>query len=211
MLVLGIESAIGGGSLALADGTSIHRSKDAEMSISRAEGLIPNIEELLGQANISTNELDRIVVSRGPGSFTGIRIGISTAIGLARALKIKCIGLSMFDAISGYYSIPSDRLIALPFGKSDIAWKTFPKNAESVETATTLDEFIERIHKERPVMIYSFPELQSRLREVNLKIPFTIIEPTLAEILVQQAPDQINSNDLAPIYLQNSQRANQLF
>ncbi len=211
MVVLGIESAIGGGSLAVGNGSSIHRSSDPEMSISRAEDLIPNIEMLLKQANISTNDLELIAVSRGPGSFTGIRIGISTAIGLARALDIKCIGLSMFDAISEYYSFPSDCLIALPFGKSDVAWKAFPKNGEPTEAATSLDELIDLIIKEKPSMIYGFEEIERRLRGAKIEAPFKIIEPTLAEILVKQAPNHVDSTDLSPIYLQNSQRATQLF
>ncbi len=211
MIVLGIESAIGSGSLAVGDGSSIHRSQGPEMAVSRAEDLIPNIETLLYQANISKHNLELIAVSRGPGSFTGIRIGIATAIGLARALDIKCVGLSMFDAISAYYSTEPASLIALPFGKSDVAWKTFPKNGEPAEAATSFDELIASIIKEKPSMIYGSEAIERRLSDAKSEAQFTIIEPTLAEILVQQASGQVDSNDLSPIYLQNAQRATQLF
>lgn len=211
MIVLGIESAIGSGSLAVGDGSSMHRSQGPEMAVSRAEDLIPNIETLLDQANISKHSLELIAVSRGPGSFTGIRIGIATAIGLARALKIKCVGLSMFDAITDHYSIEPGSVIALPFGKSDLAWKRFLKNGGSIESATGFNELVDYINEARPDHVYGLADIESRLNAANCYVSFRTIEPALAEILIQQAPNQLASSDLSPIYLQNSQRASLLF
>lgn len=64
-----------------------------------AEQLIGVIEETLKVANIGYRDLGRIAVSTGPGSFTGVRVGIATARGLALALKIPATGVTTLEAI----------------------------------------------------------------------------------------------------------------
>ncbi len=60
-----------------------------------SERLIPMLEQLLLAADWKLGELDFIGVVRGPGSFTGIRIGIATAQGLAQVLKIPLLGITL--------------------------------------------------------------------------------------------------------------------
>lgn len=65
-----------------------------------AERLMPMVKQVLEQAGIERTAIDGLVVSLGPGSFTGIRIGIATALGLASALGIPCYGVSSLRARS---------------------------------------------------------------------------------------------------------------
>jgi tRNA threonylcarbamoyl adenosine modification protein YeaZ len=65
-----------------------------------AEHLMAVIEAALAQAGIKYGQLDRVGVSVGPGSFTGVRVGVSTARGLALALKIPAIGVSTLEAVA---------------------------------------------------------------------------------------------------------------
>jgi len=65
-----------------------------------AERLFPAIAELLGRNDIGYADLDRIAVTTGPGSFTGLRIGLSAARGLGLALNIPVIGVPSLLAIS---------------------------------------------------------------------------------------------------------------
>ncbi|MGQ0543253.1 MAG: tRNA (adenosine(37)-N6)-threonylcarbamoyltransferase complex dimerization subunit type 1 TsaB, partial [Blastocatellia bacterium] len=98
--VLAIESAIQDGSIALfRDGKEI-ASVGGSDDVSRAEELLPNIEKLFNDTGIKFDEIDLIAVSRGPGSYTGIRIGIATVLGLARALNISCAGVSVLEAMT---------------------------------------------------------------------------------------------------------------
>lgn len=65
-----------------------------------AERLIPQIQQLQIQANWNFSELKAIVVNTGPGSFTGIRIGVAAARAFALALNITAIGISLFNVLA---------------------------------------------------------------------------------------------------------------
>lgn|GEM_PF-3728636 len=65
-----------------------------------AERLIPQIKQLQNQANWQFNDLNLIAVNTGPGSFTGIRIGVAAARSFALALNIPSFGISLFTALA---------------------------------------------------------------------------------------------------------------
>ena len=67
---------------------------------SRAATLLEDVDALLRQAGAHTRELEALAVGIGPGSFTGVRIGLSTARGLALALGIPAAGVSTLDALA---------------------------------------------------------------------------------------------------------------
>lgn len=61
--------------------------------------LLPAIDELMKEVSITPDELDKIVVAKGPGSYTGVRIGLSTAKSLAWSLNIPVIGVSSLEVL----------------------------------------------------------------------------------------------------------------
>ena len=71
-----------------------------EMQRGHAERLFPMIEAVMAEAGAAHADLSRIAVCTGPGSFTGIRVGVSAARGLALALAIPAIGVTRFDALA---------------------------------------------------------------------------------------------------------------
>lgn len=86
------------------------------------EELLPRIEELLGATATPLASLAAIVVGTGPGAFTGLRVGIATAKGLAHALSRRIIGVSTADALLDAASAadgPANRVLLLPAGPSD--------------------------------------------------------------------------------------------
>lgn len=70
-----------------------------EMAKGQAEHLMPMLEEVLAQAGLGWSDLDGIGVGIGPGNFTGIRISVAAARGLALGLGKKAIGVSTLDAL----------------------------------------------------------------------------------------------------------------
>ena len=67
---------------------------------SRAVRVLADAEELLDEADAEPNELDRLVVGTGPGSFTGMRMGLAAARALAYALDLQLAGVSTLDALA---------------------------------------------------------------------------------------------------------------
>jgi tRNA threonylcarbamoyladenosine biosynthesis protein TsaB len=82
---------------------------------SHSEKLFEVIQSVLNQASISQNDLKVIAVSNGPGSFTGLRIGMSAAKGLAQALSIPIIPVPTFEALAFQISkyLPEDSSFAI--------------------------------------------------------------------------------------------------
>lgn len=103
-IVLAIEAAIRGGSVSLLEGDGEIASWQGASEVSRAEDLLYNIDGLLEQAKIDRKNIDTIAVSNGPGSYTGLRIGLATAFGLCDALCCSCFGVSALRAIAADYS-----------------------------------------------------------------------------------------------------------
>ncbi|MGQ9477508.1 MAG: tRNA (adenosine(37)-N6)-threonylcarbamoyltransferase complex dimerization subunit type 1 TsaB [Candidatus Bipolaricaulia bacterium] len=93
MLTLGIDTATEIGSVGLSDGSSAIGELTFSARMGQAERLIQAIDRLLELARLQVEALELIAVSSGPGSFTGLRIGLATAKGLAQALRIPLIGV----------------------------------------------------------------------------------------------------------------------
>jgi tRNA threonylcarbamoyladenosine biosynthesis protein TsaB len=71
-----------------------------DMATGQAERLFPALDELLGRCGVAYRDLTRIAVTTGPGSFTGLRIGLSAARGLGLALNIPVLGIPSLFALS---------------------------------------------------------------------------------------------------------------
>lgn len=71
--------------------------------------LMPMIDELFKESNLTLNDIDLIVCDKGPGSFTGIRIGVASAKAFSDALDIKEIGISSLEALA--YNVETEGLI----------------------------------------------------------------------------------------------------
>ncbi|SEG50053.1 tRNA threonylcarbamoyl adenosine modification protein YeaZ [Thalassococcus halodurans] len=99
-LTLGFDTSAAHCAAALLRGDEILAATAQEMGRGQAENLMPLIEDMLSSADVTWADLDRIGVGIGPGNFTGIRISVSAARGLALALDIPAIGVSTFDAIT---------------------------------------------------------------------------------------------------------------
>ncbi|UCH81793.1 MAG: tRNA (adenosine(37)-N6)-threonylcarbamoyltransferase complex dimerization subunit type 1 TsaB [Nitrospiraceae bacterium] len=101
MKILAIETATIAGSIALYDDTSgIVGEVRINVKIAHAERLMPSIQWLLDSSRVSIDEVDVFAVSIGPGSFTGLRIGLSTVKGFAFATEKPVIAVPTLDAFA---------------------------------------------------------------------------------------------------------------
>ncbi len=100
MLTLAIETSGMSGGIALSHGPSPVAEFFLSSRETHSRRLMPSIMWLLERASVSMPDLKCVAVSLGPGSFTGLRIGLSTARGLALALGIPLAGVPTFDALA---------------------------------------------------------------------------------------------------------------
>src|SRR6185503_16866701 len=87
--------------------------------------------------------ITKLAVSTGPGSYTGIRIGIGTALGLKNGLNIPCVGVPVTEAIHVVSSRREKIVTAIPMGRNDIAYQEFDaENTRSIMRLATFEEFL---------------------------------------------------------------------
>lgn len=135
-ITLAIETSIKAGSLALLNGANVLDSWTGNNDISRSEDLLPQISRLLGENQVPPNQLQKIVVSVGPGSFTGIRIGISTAKGLAFALDCQLAGVSIFEALVFQATQTEKKTVVVSAGRDLYFWQSFQGAVATGNAAT---------------------------------------------------------------------------
>jgi tRNA threonylcarbamoyladenosine biosynthesis protein TsaB len=112
--ILNIETATKNCSVALAkDGKIVLCKEIAEEGYSHAERLHVFIEEIIIETGISYQELSAIAVSQGPGSYTGLRIGVSAAKGLCFALNIPLVAVDTLQVLASQVSISSGFIIPM--------------------------------------------------------------------------------------------------
>jgi len=99
-LVLGFDTSAAHCAAALLSGDRVLVARSEAMGRGQAERLMPLLKEVLHEGGAEWRDLARLGVGVGPGNFTGIRISVAAARGLALALDIPAVGVSMFDAIS---------------------------------------------------------------------------------------------------------------
>ena len=101
---------------ALLIGGKIVASRFEPMTRGQAERLFPMLDEVMGEVGAVWEELEAIGVGVGPGNFTGIRISVSAARGLALSLKKPAIGVTSFEALRGpaRFADPAPSIVSLP-------------------------------------------------------------------------------------------------
>ena len=100
MIVLGLDTCLSSCSVAVLDGERVLASAREVMARGHQERLAPMAQQVMAEAGLAFDKLDRIAVTVGPGSFTGLRVGIAFAKGLALALDLPAVGIGTLEALA---------------------------------------------------------------------------------------------------------------
>lgn len=169
--ILAIESGVAGGSLALMAGTAVLESWSSKEKASRSEHLLPRIAEMLETAGMKPSDLSKIAVSNGPGSYTGIRIGLATAMGLSAALGTPCVGVSLLKALASE-SESREKIVVVPIGRDGFCWQHFDDAGDDGKAATPgsgkLEEFKAVLEKHRTVVVLAQSDAFRDLAEARI-------------------------------------------
>lgn len=100
MKILALESSAVSASVALTEDEKLVAQSFQNCGLTHSRTLLPMVENLLANCGVSLADVDAIAVAHGPGSFTGVRIGVATVKGLALGADKPCLGVSTLEAMA---------------------------------------------------------------------------------------------------------------
>lgn len=127
-LILAVETAAGRGCVSLSRGGREIGKCGGKKQVARSTDLLTEISELLSTNNIEKSGIDLIIVSTGPGSYTGARIGIATAKALAFSLGRPCFGVSVLDALAHSFKRHKSVCAVVPGNRESFYFQFFEYN-----------------------------------------------------------------------------------
>lgn len=132
MRLLAIDTATERCSVALRlDGNVIERS--SEQPRGAADLVLPMVEAVLQEAGVRLLDLDGIAYGRGPGAFTGVRIGVGVVQGLAFGAGLQTVGISNLAAVAQQVARPGDRvLVCMDARMNQVYWSSFVREQGAV-------------------------------------------------------------------------------
>lgn len=133
-------------SAALLDGDIVVERSD-DIGRGHAEHLMSMLEDLIGEAKAGWTDIDRIACSTGPGSFTGLRVGLATARGLALALGCPCIGVRVFEAFADEYGQGESLCVAMDARRDQVWMQNFSGDGKTISEplAVAVDEALNKV------------------------------------------------------------------
>lgn len=146
MVTLGIDTACEYGSVGLAKGNRSIGELTYYAKMSQSEKLLSSIKKLLKITGVKRKELKLVSVSMGPGSFTGLRIGIATAKGLTLSLDIPLVGVPTADSYFRRVSFWTGQICVLISDRRNLVYQALYSDGEKVVDESSLP--IEEVLKE---------------------------------------------------------------
>ncbi len=166
MLILGIDTSGKSGGVALAEGDETAFRVIASAPIAGgtfSAQLVPTVAEMLSSHGFSARDVEGFAVASGPGSFTGLRIGLSAVKGLAEVLHKPIATVSVLEALASRSEASGTVAAALDAGRAEVFYGLYSVNGSGAEAAAgvkTLEEkllsraeFLERAHDQNIVTV----------------------------------------------------------
>ena len=222
MPILAIDTATMVSSVAVADEKKLLGELTVQTRLTHSETLLPHIQQILEMSGVAKNQLTGVAVSLGPGSFTGLRIGLGAAKAIAYGLDIPIIGVPTTEALAWHYPVPN--VVTVPFidaQKGNVysavyAWQNGTIAEVLPVQVYTLDEALELCQRQKGTVMAVGDMVQKKLagREdlpANLQIPpqHTLM-PRAANVamagLARLSQGRLDSvMNLEPIYIRRSE------
>lgn len=131
-IILSLDTATLGGSVWLGRGTSELAARSGDPKVSQSASLLQDINDILTEAKLTLADVELFACASGPGSFTGLRIGIATLKGLAASLERPCLGIPTLHAVA-HAAGPSPATVALlPAGRGEVFAQLLSLSADGV-------------------------------------------------------------------------------
>lgn len=229
MKILGVESSATSASVAVVENGKVIACEASNTGLTHSQTLLPMVESTLKKTAVSLNDIDYLAVSNGPGSFTGIRIGVSLVKGMADPLNKSCVAVSTLEAIAKPLentgviaaSVMDARCNQVYCALFDCEGAKMSRLTE--DEAISIDELTERLksQKKRIALIgdganVCYNKMKSELSNVTIASAAIRYQSAssvalIAEDLILESEDNtIKAEDLVPKYLRLSQAEREL-
>lgn len=155
-LILSLETATRAGSVAITRGETLLASSSGDAQVSHSTHLLDHIQGVLDEADVRLHSINFFAAAAGPGSFTGLRIGLATVKSFAATLNRKCVGIQTLHAVARAAGESSNTVALLPAGRGEVYVQRL--SVSSVGTVQPLDE---ATHQEPRSLLKGFGVVRS--------------------------------------------------
>ena len=200
--ILNIETATKNCSVSLAkNGETILCKEIAEQGYSHAEKLHVFIEEIVKEANVNFSEIKAVAVSKGPGSYTGLRIGVSAAKGLCYALQIPLISIDTMQVLAKKANVDGLIVPMIDARRMEVYSAIFDKNHNKIKEVEA-EVLTENSYQDFDQTVYFVGDCQEKCQTVLVKDNFKflpeIIFPSANEMSVLSF-EKFQNNDFEDV------------
>lgn len=119
-LILSLETATRAGSIAISRGETLLAARTGDTSTSHSAHLLDHVRNVLEESGVTLKDVDVFAASIGPGSFTGLRIGLATVKSFAATMRRSCVGVPTLYAIAHAAGESRRTLALLPAGRGEV-------------------------------------------------------------------------------------------
>ncbi|MBN2260103.1 MAG: tRNA (adenosine(37)-N6)-threonylcarbamoyltransferase complex dimerization subunit type 1 TsaB [Clostridiales bacterium] len=217
MIVLGIDASTQTAGVAIVNNEMLMGEITINTTITHSEKLMVIVDQLFSNLNLKLDDIDGIAVTIGPGSFTGVRIGMATALGLAKAKNISLAGISTIEGLA--YNNKNYRGIICPIQdarRNQIYTGFFKFEGDNLvrlspDMAISIAEFVEKANTYEEDILLAGPDANKFIEEIKLKCdrevtvsPFNLSLPRASSIAYLSMTKEFGKN-ITPNYVRKSQ------
>lgn len=216
-MILAIETSSVVSSVAVLENNRTLAEVTTESKLTHSKTLVPHIEMVLNLANKKREDIEKVAVSIGPGSFTGLRIGLAAGKAISYGLNVPIYGAPTLKTLAYHFPVPNLKLVATMDAQKNMVYR---ESYEFVENKLqVLDELKvitldvareELLHSNKPIMLLGecAKKLFNGLENNNVMLaPFYARNPRAALVgkyaLLEDNPD--NVMNLEPLYVRRSE------
>ena len=224
MKILGLDSSGLVASVAIVEDNDLKGEYTVNYKKTHSQTLLPMLDEVAKMIELDLNSIDAIAVSGGPGSFTGLRIGSSTAKGMALALKKPILSIPTLEGLAYRLTPVTDELVCplMDARRNQVYTGIYQNKKEGIEAvrqqeAVAIEELIEQVNAlERPVVFLGDGvPVQKEALEANVTVPYRFAPAHLNRqsasavaalgVVYYKEGKSEDARDHKPIYLRQSQ------
>ena len=216
MLVFGIDTCSGAATSAIYDGERLLAQTVINHKKTHSQKIMPQVDNLFSLSELSVSDIDVFAAAVGPGSFTGVRIGVATIKGMAQALSKPCISVSTLEALA--YPLSSFDGLVCPIldARRGQVYNALFENGQRIcpDRALALSELLDEINGKKVIFLGDgifpyrdeilsvMPDAKFAPKVIAMNLAGSVCEVAYEKYLKGEA---ISANELVPSYVRLSQ------